>query len=92
MKKSELHSPITMTYLKTYSTRLYVLCCAPTNVRSNCTPPLLRPSRMVEVETGAQAHANAMPPNRLVTLLQQAVAFQIQSGRYHPKVGVMRGS
>ncbi|CAN0155501.1 unnamed protein product, partial [Ectocarpus fasciculatus] len=27
-----------------------------------------------------------MPPNRLVTLLEQAVAFQIDSGRYNPKM------
>lgn len=49
-------------------------CCAP-----------LRRSRFVEVETSSLAHPTEMPPNRLVTLLQQAVAFQIDRGRYHPK-------
>jgi len=27
-----------------------------------------------------------VPPNRLVTLLRQAVAYQIQFSRYHPKI------
>lgn len=44
--------------------------------------------RLVEAETGSVAHPSPMPPNRLMTLLEQAVAFQIDSGRYHPKVSV----
>ncbi|CAM9749876.1 unnamed protein product, partial [Ascophyllum nodosum] len=43
-------------------------------------------ARAVEVEAGSLAPPSEMPPNRLVTLLQQAVAFQIEKGRYHPKV------
>lgn len=44
--------------------------------------------RLVEAETGSLAQPSPMmPPNRLMTLLEQAVAFQIDSGRYHPKVG-----
>lgn len=41
--------------------------------------------RLVEAETGSLARPAQMPPNRLMTLLEQAVAFQIESGRYHPK-------
>ncbi|CAM9546593.1 unnamed protein product, partial [Choristocarpus tenellus] len=33
-----------------------------------------------------------MPPNRLVTLLQQAVAYQVEFNRYHPKVTPLVGS
>lgn len=40
---------------------------------------------LVEAETGTLARPSPMPPNRLMTLLEQAVAFQIDSGRYHPK-------
>eukprot|EP00903_Cladosiphon_okamuranus_P005849 g5788.t2 len=43
-------------------------------------------ARLVEAETGSLARPSQMPPNRLMTLLEQAVAFQIESGRYHPKV------
>ncbi|CAN0064635.1 unnamed protein product, partial [Ectocarpus sp. 4 AP-2014] len=42
---------------------------------------------LVEAETVSLAHPSQMPPNRLVTLLEQAVAFQIESGRYNPKAG-----
>ncbi|CAM9652501.1 unnamed protein product, partial [Scytosiphon promiscuus] len=43
-------------------------------------------ARLVEAETGSLAQPSPiMPPNRLMTLLEQAVAFQIDSGRYHPK-------
>lgn len=49
----------------------------------------LNGARLVEVETGTIAHANHMPPNRLVTLLQQAVAFQIGSGRFHPEASAV---
>eukprot|EP00752_Nemacystus_decipiens_P018196 g16325.t1 len=42
-------------------------------------------ARLVEAETGSLARPAQMPPNRLMTLLEQAVAFQIESGRYHPK-------
>ncbi|CBJ33816.1 conserved unknown protein [Ectocarpus siliculosus] len=42
-------------------------------------------ARLVEAETVSLAHPSQMPPNRLVTLLEQAVAFQIESGRYNPK-------
>ena len=46
--------------------------------------------RFVELETGTLAHPSPMPPDRLMTLLQQAVSFQIDSGRYHPKVRLDR--
>lgn len=57
---------------------LFLFFCLP------CCAPLRR-SRFVEVETSSLAHPTEMPPNRLVTLLQQAVAFQIDRGRYYPK-------
>lgn len=37
------------------------------------------------MEDGSLARPAEMPSNRLMTLLQQAVAFQIERGRYHPK-------
>jgi COMPASS component SWD3 len=56
-------------------------------------------SRLLEVEGGATAAAGGavsasaiadaaqeMPPDRLVTLLRQAVAFQMEFRRYHPRM------
>ncbi|CAM9753354.1 unnamed protein product, partial [Discosporangium mesarthrocarpum] len=42
-------------------------------------------ARLVEVESGAALNEAPMPPNRLVTLLQQAVAYQVEFNRYHPQ-------
>lgn len=51
----------------------------------HCGPVPVPPARVVEMEDGSLARLAEMPSNRLMTLLQQAVAFQIERGRYHPK-------
>jgi len=41
---------------------------------------------MLEFDPSENTHSTVrVPPNRLVTLLQQAVAYQIEFSRYHPK-------
>lgn len=41
---------------------------------------------MLEFESADRSGNVYVPPNRLVTLLRQAVAYQIQFSRYHPKI------
>ncbi|KAI8979195.1 hypothetical protein BDF20DRAFT_868118 [Mycotypha africana] len=44
---------------------------------------------MLEFETADrtnQQHSRHIPPDRLLTLLRQAVAYQIEFSRYHPKI------
>ena len=41
---------------------------------------------MLEFETADRNGNRYIPPNRLLTLLRQAVAYQIEFSRYHPKV------
>lgn len=41
---------------------------------------------MLESDTTKSAGPVPLPPNRLLTLMQQAVAYQIEFSRYHPKV------
>ncbi|KAI9323883.1 WD40-repeat-containing domain protein [Dichotomocladium elegans] len=41
---------------------------------------------MLDFETADRNGNRYMPPNRLLTLLRQAVAYQIEFSRYHPKV------
>lgn len=48
--------------------------------------------RLVEAETGSLARPSQMPPNRLITLLEQAVAFQIENGRYRAKASGNSGA
>ncbi|KAI9246205.1 WD40-repeat-containing domain protein [Sporodiniella umbellata] len=41
---------------------------------------------MLEFETADRTHHRHIPPDRLLTLLRQAVAYQIEFSRYHPKI------
>ncbi|ORY96519.1 WD40-repeat-containing domain protein [Syncephalastrum racemosum] len=41
---------------------------------------------MLDFETVDRNGGRYIPPNRLITLLRQAVAYQIEFSRYHPKV------
>ncbi|CAN0111977.1 unnamed protein product, partial [Phaeothamnion confervicola] len=44
-------------------------------------------ARLVELESGGLIEQqDALPPHRLLTLVQQAVAYQIEFCRYHPRV------
>jgi hypothetical protein len=41
---------------------------------------------ILEFETADRAGNRHIPPDRLLTLLRQAVAYQIEFSRYHPKI------
>jgi COMPASS component SWD3 len=41
---------------------------------------------MMETEINERERSTFVPPDRLVTLLRQAVAYQVESARYHPSV------
>ncbi|KAJ3216610.1 hypothetical protein HDU67_009217 [Dinochytrium kinnereticum] len=41
---------------------------------------------MIDVEMMERDGTFAVPPNRLLTLLRQAVAYQIEFSRYHPRI------
>ncbi|CAO3622495.1 unnamed protein product [Cunninghamella blakesleeana] len=41
---------------------------------------------MIDFETADRNGSRYIPPNRLLTLLRQAVAYQIEFSRYHPKI------
>ncbi|ORZ20359.1 WD40-repeat-containing domain protein [Absidia repens] len=41
---------------------------------------------MLEFETADRNGSRYIPPNRLLTLLRQSVAYQIEFSRYHPKI------
>ncbi|KAJ2959604.1 hypothetical protein NQZ79_g4942 [Umbelopsis isabellina] len=41
---------------------------------------------MLDFESADRSGNVYIPPNRLITLLRQAVAYQIQFSRYHPKI------
>ncbi|CAO3687778.1 unnamed protein product [Umbelopsis vinacea] len=41
---------------------------------------------MLDFESADRSGNVYVPPNRLITLLRQAVAYQIQFSRYHPKI------
>ncbi|KAI8337053.1 WD40-repeat-containing domain protein [Chlamydoabsidia padenii] len=41
---------------------------------------------MLDFETADRSGSRYIPPNRLLTLLRQSVAYQIEFSRYHPKI------